>query len=151
RCSMFLVCQQQISEELATPAGLEPATTCLEGRCSIQLSYGALSKLSMIYNMSAGLQAPSYPICYRTLHGETVLPERKALSSLAAASSCIVSVTLLRDLRTYSRAQELRHMAIAQVAQPHSRHALNATGYLGKLVWAAGWQHLLSIDARAQQ
>jgi hypothetical protein len=27
--------------EMATPAGLEPATTCLEGRCSIQLSYGA--------------------------------------------------------------------------------------------------------------
>ena len=26
---------------LATPAGLEPATLCLEGRCSIQLSYGA--------------------------------------------------------------------------------------------------------------
>src|SRR5258708_31945333 len=23
------------------PAGLEPATSCLEGRCSIQLSYGA--------------------------------------------------------------------------------------------------------------
>ena len=27
--------------KMATPAGLEPATTCLEGRCSIQLSYGA--------------------------------------------------------------------------------------------------------------
>ena len=26
---------------LATPAGLEPATLCLEGRCSIRLSYGA--------------------------------------------------------------------------------------------------------------
>jgi hypothetical protein len=26
---------------LATPAGLEPATYCLEGSCSIQLSYGA--------------------------------------------------------------------------------------------------------------
>src|SRR5437016_14151506 len=25
---------------VATPAGFEPATTCLEGRCSIQLSYG---------------------------------------------------------------------------------------------------------------
>ena len=25
---------------LAIPAGLEPATLCLEGRCSIQLSYG---------------------------------------------------------------------------------------------------------------
>tara|TARA_B100000989_G_scaffold43078_2_gene27446 strand:- start:541 stop:720 length:180 start_codon:yes stop_codon:yes gene_type:complete len=29
------------NEFLATPAGLEPATLCLEGRCSIQLSYGA--------------------------------------------------------------------------------------------------------------
>src|SRR5438105_3662083 len=27
-------------EVVATPAGFEPATTCLEGRCSIQLSYG---------------------------------------------------------------------------------------------------------------
>jgi hypothetical protein len=26
--------------EMVRPAGLEPATTCLEGRCSIQLSYG---------------------------------------------------------------------------------------------------------------
>src|ERR1700757_3300773 len=25
---------------LASPAGIEPATLCLEGRCSIQLSYG---------------------------------------------------------------------------------------------------------------
>ena len=25
---------------MAIPAGLEPATPCLEGRCSIQLSYG---------------------------------------------------------------------------------------------------------------
>ena len=27
---------------LATPAGLEPATYCLEGSCSIRLSYGAV-------------------------------------------------------------------------------------------------------------
>ncbi len=28
--------------EMARPAGLEPATPCLEGRCSIRLSYGRL-------------------------------------------------------------------------------------------------------------
>ena len=28
-------------EKLATPAGFEPATTRLEGECSIRLSYGA--------------------------------------------------------------------------------------------------------------
>jgi hypothetical protein len=30
---------------MATPAGLEPATPCLEGRCSIQLSYGVVEHL----------------------------------------------------------------------------------------------------------
>ena len=28
---------------MVSPAGIEPATLCLEGRCSIQLSYGLLN------------------------------------------------------------------------------------------------------------
>jgi hypothetical protein len=32
---------QKAQNEMATPAGLEPATNSLEGCCSIQLSYGA--------------------------------------------------------------------------------------------------------------
>lgn len=31
------------SGKVAIPAGLEPATPCLEGKCSIQLSYGTVS------------------------------------------------------------------------------------------------------------
>ena len=32
---------------MAPPAGLEPATLCLEGRCSIQLSYGASKPINL--------------------------------------------------------------------------------------------------------
>ena len=30
---------------MVSPAGIEPATLCLEGRCSIQLSYGLLEEI----------------------------------------------------------------------------------------------------------
>ena len=33
---------------LATPAGFEPATTRLEGECSIQLSYGAVEPIGLL-------------------------------------------------------------------------------------------------------
>ena len=31
---------KRVRKRVARPAGFEPATTCLEGRCSVQLSYG---------------------------------------------------------------------------------------------------------------
>ena len=36
------VAESQVTERMARPAGLEPATPCLEGRCSVHLSYGRL-------------------------------------------------------------------------------------------------------------
>ena len=36
--------QRDYRKELATPAGFEPATTSLEGWCSIQLSYGVIRR-----------------------------------------------------------------------------------------------------------
>jgi hypothetical protein len=41
RRDVFGQMAQKLAETLATPAGFEPATTRLEGECSIQLSYGA--------------------------------------------------------------------------------------------------------------
>ena len=43
---------------LARPAGLEPATPGLEGRCSIQLSYGR-SSLSCVLNAVLHVRQPS--------------------------------------------------------------------------------------------
>src|SRR5271154_5468813 len=45
------VCHFNRNEKrMARPAGIEPTTTCLEGRCSIQLSYGRSQR-----NISDGL------------------------------------------------------------------------------------------------
>ena len=43
----------KLLKELVRPAGLEPATLCLEGRCSIHLSYGRTREPAIIIAMRA--------------------------------------------------------------------------------------------------
>src|SRR5215470_11741549 len=66
---------------LAIPAGLEPATLCLEGRCSIQLSYGT------------GLEIPAFSI----VRAEPNRPKREQTAKTAdrVANRCRSTVQSL--------------------------------------------------------
>jgi hypothetical protein len=52
-------CPAKTSGSLARPAGLEPATGDLEGRCSIQLSYGRVPEVSTTYCMRCAASTAS--------------------------------------------------------------------------------------------
>src|SRR5204863_4396204 len=44
----------EAAQIVATPAGFEPATTRLEGECSIQLSYGVVASVSLRQRATTG-------------------------------------------------------------------------------------------------
>ena len=44
RTFFYVFAKLAIFEEMAIPVGLEPTTYCLEGSCSIRLSYGTAPK-----------------------------------------------------------------------------------------------------------
>ena len=62
------------SEEVATPAGLEPATIRLEGECSIQLSYGANRLFLLVFHPKIIRDLRTNKIT-RTIYGPTNAPK----------------------------------------------------------------------------
>src|SRR5215813_3884552 len=74
---------EKLAETLSTPAGFEPATTRLEGECSIQLSYGVIC--SVIFRVTPGtLKSVAYAviaeivrIAFRLLAAFVQLDDRK--------------------------------------------------------------------------
>ena len=61
---------------MARPAGFEPATTRLEGECSIQLSYGRLQEVG--YTVWAGPSKPPLWIMWAALKSQVEPPGLRA-------------------------------------------------------------------------
>jgi hypothetical protein len=89
------------------------------------------------------------------------IADRKAVSSLAAASACIVSAqrccdggvpeSLLRHLRMHNSRQQSRRVAVLKIVEAHAGNVLHAAFDLGKLVGKATGRHRLAILPTAGQ
>src|SRR5262245_31940676 len=69
---------------MAIPAGLEPATLCLEGRCSIQLSYGTSFEIWAFYHGSILNQSAKTRTNSQIGQGSRITPRAGPLTPISA-------------------------------------------------------------------
>jgi Sodium/hydrogen exchanger family len=101
------MCPGRTLNEMARPARLELATLCLEGRRSIQLSYGRVDLCNYITELEAAVHLPfGYDFCCAQFcaHPALTLHSRQSWASLLLAIGAVflgraLSVYLLVPLR----------------------------------------------------
>ena len=100
RYRLSVICQSAL-RNVARPAGLEPATPGLEGRCSIQLSYGRVPAM-----------LPTATCC---CHGQLLL------SASRLARRCNARVASSLQAIPGNRALRIRHESLQQHTRRPSR------------------------------
>ncbi len=82
---------------MAIPAGLEPATCCLEGSCSIQLSYGTVTIFITVtrqffqIRLPKGLMSP----CLAAASGKVIRIAAKFSAAAAGFNDVIVKTVFV--------------------------------------------------------
>ena len=98
-------------QKLACPTGFAPVTLCLEGRCSIQLSYGQLTyqiKLNRayftcLYGRGGEIRTPDILLPKQARYQATLHPERANIAQIACLVKYIILHTFLFISFTYRR------------------------------------------------
>lgn len=108
-----------VDDEVASPEGLEPPTSDLEGRCSIQLSYGLVEgREAEKDGRGGGIRTHDHLVPNQVRYQAALRPERRIVLSARAPSSAPAASVARRPQRTAGCAARKRTSAMKKSAPP---------------------------------